>query len=141
MERTEQMEKLFPNHPYLVKQRNNGLTRAEFTQRLNQLGNINLHRISNLSHRNGHTYRHPRTSELVIMKTSDVLPKGLLRKDSVAYAQQTNRTSGRIFRKGNGHSKVEKWVNGDKRIKSKTEVGRKTGQWKSIWYSRNSRRK
>lgn len=139
---TEQQQEWFKaNHKYHNQPQNNGLTREQFTARLNQLGNTTLDRINKLSDDYGDTlWAHPRTGETHRFAKREVIPKTLLRKGSIAYGQQANRQE-----KGLRFSKPEvitKWVSGDKRVKPKaTGEIRKTAQWKTVWYSRNMRRR
>jgi len=83
-----------------------------------------------LSRKYGFTKRHPRTKDLIIFQTSDVIPTKI--QPRTAYHRAINETQQAVItviRKGKLES-VE--------IKNHAK---KPSNWRSVWFSGNSRRK
>lgn len=121
------------------------LSISEAQEYIRRKGNTNIDHYEKLLIRNGYSYKHPRTHERIIGHYKSTREdRRLIQKlqPCVTYHQQVNRTRGVKFKKGgNLRGKIEKWLKGDKRVKATTTIGHKTGQFKTVWYSGNMRRK
>jgi hypothetical protein len=108
-------------------------------------GNDQVTRIELLNRRYGFVYEHPRTSEQILgTHKSTPQEQKLIRKiyPCTTYHRLVNRTQGRRFNKSQDiHSKIEKWLGGDGRVKAVPTIGEPTQQFKTIWFSSHSRRK
>lgn len=123
------------------------MERTQFQQLIERNGNDNIEHIHKELYRNGFGFVHPRTKELmptVEKSTKEQLDKIRKTLPCCPYHQQKNR---QVSRKFKGISQLRKWVESsmqgktDKRIKANLTVGRKTAQFKTVWYSKHQRRK
>lgn len=97
-----------------------------------------LMQLNRLSDENNHTKRHPRTHQLIRFQTSDVrkfvkaLKTHLNSLPRTTFQRKQNAVSGRITTT----------IKDGKIISCKvTREHESVATWKSIWYSRNNRRK
>jgi len=103
------------------------LTEAEFRERLSK-GFTQIDRLYNLSDKYGFSYRHPRTNDIIRMKTTDVLRKKQIPR--TAYHRQKNASENAIIiNRANGTMEIIR------------TLPKPTRQWKSVWFTKRSRRK
>lgn len=93
-----------------------------------RLSETNIDKFNRLSDNYGHTLRHPRTREIIRMKSSDVMPP---------------KTMPRTYRKvAQPIQYIRTTKTKDGKLETEIYTGRnKRKSWKSIWYSGHNRRK
>jgi len=103
------------------------LSEAEFRERLSKRA-TQVDTFNNLSDIYGFTYKHPRTSDLIRMKTSDVVRKRQIPR--TAYHRQKNASENLIIiNREQGTMEIIR------------TLPKPTRQWKSVWFTKRSRRK
>jgi len=102
-------------------------TQGELMTLKNRAKENNIQHFNRLSDEHGHTLKHPRTSELIRMKTSDVVSPKLIPRVYRKVAQPIQFI--KVTRNKDGITGIIH--TGKNRKKS----------WRSIWYSSQSRRK
>jgi len=121
------------------------ISEVEFRHLVQLKGNTDYEGYEKLLIRNGFSYRHPRTRELIIgcyKSTREQI--GLCKKlqPCTPYNREANRSRGVTLGKCEGYHRelrVKQWIR--EKVKLSTKVGRKLKTFRTIWYSSNNRRK